>query len=75
MQGEFFAPAAAMPALPELYARQMGLTRLPGNMPVAMAYVPMQEAPEMYTADVGFETGTMFPELNKPFTGKRGVLR
>ena len=75
MQGEFYAPAEPISALPELYAARMNLTRLPGAMPVAMAYVPMQESPEMYAPSAGFDNGTMFPDLYKPFTGKRGALR
>ena len=37
------------------------------SMPLAMAYVPWQFWGQTY--------GTIFPELNKPFLGKRGVAR
>lgn len=43
------------------------------NFPIAMAYVPMQQAPILYeNLEDGYQRGTVFPELDKPFTGKRG---
>lgn len=43
------------------------------RFPIAMAYVPWQKAPIMYdNLENGFQKGTIFPELDKPFTGKRG---
>lgn len=43
------------------------------NLPIAMAYVPMQKAPIMYeNLEDAFKKGTVFPELDKPFFGKRG---
>ncbi|MBE5852465.1 MAG: spore coat associated protein CotJA [Lachnospiraceae bacterium] len=43
------------------------------NLPIAMAYVPMQKAPIMYeNLEDAFKKGTIFPELDKPFFGKRG---
>ena len=73
------AAVSAIPAsaLPELYTPAgagMALPRMPKNTPVAMAYVPMQETPEMYSPAMGYGIGTLFPELNKPFTGRKGVL-
>ncbi len=44
-----------------------------GNFPIAMAYVPMQQAPVLYeNLEDAFHRGTIFPELDKPFMGKRG---
>ena len=44
-----------------------------GNFPIAMAYVPMQQAPVLYdNLEEAFRRGTIFPELDKPFMGKRG---
>jgi hypothetical protein len=44
------------------------------NLPIAMAYVPMQKAPIMYdNLEDAFKKGTIFPELDKPFLGKRGM--
>lgn len=43
------------------------------NMPIAMAYVPWQYFDKVYEVDKALQYGTIFPELNKPFYGKRGV--
>lgn len=43
-----------------------------GDYPIAMAYVPWQKEAKMYeNLEEGFCNGTIFPELNKPFYGKR----
>ncbi len=40
---------------------------------VAMAYVPWQHLCTIYeNLEEAFKTGTIFPELDKPFTGRRG---
>lgn len=41
------------------------------NLPLAMAYVPMQKWRDIYEADVGLDRGTMFAELDLPFLGDR----
>jgi len=39
---------------------------------VAMAYVPWQNFDKLFDdLEKAFRTGTIFPELNKPFTGRR----
>lgn len=44
------------------------------KFPVAMAYVPWQYFDKMYDdLEKAFNAGTIFPELNKPFTGRRCV--
>lgn len=43
------------------------------NKPVAMAYVPWQYFNQTYEPDQALMCGTIFPELNKPFLGKRGA--
>ena len=44
------------------------------NYPIAMAYVPWQHFDKMYDdLDKAFRAGTVFPELNLPFTGRRCV--
>ncbi|WP_243578001.1 spore coat associated protein CotJA [Clostridium minihomine] len=48
---------------------------LPAQTVVAMAYVPFQQFGTTYSAEKGFNQGTIFPDLDKPFTGKRGVLK
>lgn len=45
-----------------------------GKFPLAMAYVPWQKFVKMYDdLEKGYCIGTVFPELNKPFTGRRCV--
>ncbi len=40
--------------------------------PIAMAYVPWQQFTSIYeNLEEAFQIGTIFPELNKPFTGRR----
>lgn len=43
---------------------------LPKKTVVAMAYIPYQNAENYYSVEQGMENGTIFPELNKKFTGK-----
>lgn len=42
------------------------------RMPIAMAYVPWQRFVRTYDLCQALQIGTIFPELNKPFTGKGG---
>ena len=39
------------------------------EMPIAMAYVPIQSYKKTYEPDSALCFGTIFPELNKPFLG------
>ena len=41
----------------------------------AMAYVPCQKFTEMFALPYALSVGTVFPELCKPFCGKRGGCR
>jgi hypothetical protein len=42
------------------------------QFPLAMAYVPWQKNCDMYeNLDEAYNAGTIFPELNKPFLGRR----
>lgn len=44
------------------------------RFPVAMAYVPWQHFDKLYEdLEKAFRVGTVFPELNQPFTGRRCV--
>lgn len=44
------------------------------QFPIAMAYVPWQRFDGIYEdLEKAFQVGTVFPELNKPFTGRRCV--
>lgn len=49
-----------------------GMSALPDDTVEAMAYVPFQPySPEMCKAALGYENGTMFKALHKPFYGPR----
>lgn len=42
------------------------------NQPLAMAYVEMQRFDKVYDdLEKAYRIGTIFPDLNKPFTGRR----
>ncbi|WP_330416318.1 spore coat associated protein CotJA [Roseburia sp. AM16-25] len=41
------------------------------NFAVAMGYVPWQYLSNLYEPDKALKVGTIFPELNKPFDGRR----
>ena len=44
------------------------------ELSLAMAYVPWQHFTQMYeNLEKGYRAGTIFPELDKPFTGRRCV--
>jgi len=45
------------------------------GMPLAMAYVPWQHWNQTYELEKALYYGTIFPELNKLFLGKRGACR
>lgn len=42
---------------------------LPAAPVVAMAYIPFQQFNTVYEPEQGFNRGTIFPELDKPFLG------
>ena len=46
-----------------------------GQFPIAMAYVPWQRFGQTYDLSKALYVGTIFPELDKPFCGKRGVCK
>lgn len=45
------------------------------GMPLAMAYVPWQTWGEIFDLCDGFQTGTIFKDLDKPFLGRGGWKR
>jgi hypothetical protein len=45
------------------------------NLALAIAYVPWQCWDQTYDLEKAMQAGTIFPELNKPFLGKRGGRR
>ena len=44
--------------------------RLLGSLPIAMAYVPMQQWKTTYSQAEALHRGTVFPELDLPFEGR-----
>ncbi len=40
-----------------------------GSLPLAMAYVPFQRWKTTYSLERALQAGTVFPELDLPFTG------
>lgn len=53
-------------------AAEYGITPLPDDPQVTMAYVPYQTdgAENIYNPEKGMCAGTMFPDLHKPFMPK-----
>ena len=49
--------------------QEYGISPLPSDPVEAMAYIPFQNAGEIYNAERGLCNGTMFPCLDKPFEG------
>lgn len=45
------------------------------SLPLAMAYVPWQQLRSLYEPDQALQIGTLFPELCKPFLGRKGCLK
>ena len=43
------------------------------NAVLAMAYVPMQDYGALYDENAALNAGTLFPELDKPFCGKKAL--
>ncbi len=41
------------------------------GLAVAIGYVPWQNLHNLYEPDKALQVGTIFPELNKPFEGRR----
>ena len=49
-----------------------GRAALPDDPVVAMAYVPFQQWGDVYEPERALDAGTLFPDLDKPFYGRRG---
>lgn len=51
---------------------EYGIKPLPSDTVEAMAYVPFQPySPELCKPVLGYENGTLFRDLHKPFYGER----
>lgn len=46
-----------------------GISSLPENPAVTMAYIPFQLDTTEYSPDTALNNGTLFVDLNKPFLG------
>lgn len=64
------AAAVSRPA-PSCEIPAAAVDKLSG-LPLAMAYVPWQEWEDVYEIGYGFQKGTIFQQLDKPFLGKGG---
>lgn len=51
--------------------REIGNSMELEHLPIGMTYVPMQKWKDIYQLEDGFQCGTIFKELNLPFTGRR----
>ena len=61
--------------MPGMSSASTALYRQVDSMPVAMAYVPCQKFTECFDQCRALRAGTIFPDLCKPFCGKRGAKR
>ena len=43
------------------------------ELPLAMAYVPMQKWEDLYVPSMALDRGTLFAKLDLPFLGKEAV--
>ena len=43
--------------------------------PIGMGYIPWQEFHDLYDLDRGLHAGTIYKELDKPFTGRRSFRK
>ena len=63
--GNYNMPNLDLPSC-ENSGRSWGLS----GHPLAMVYSPMQEFDKLYELDKGFNAGTIFSELDLPFSGR-----
>jgi hypothetical protein len=73
-QGEYHMEMTPMPGFPYpgMYTRpEAVMTR----HPLAMAFItPQPQITNVFNTDEALRAGTLFPELYKPFTGKKGEV-
>ena len=51
------------------------MKEMENKMVLAMAYVPWQKFEKTYEPQMALKKGTIFPELDKPFWGRRGMKK
>ena len=70
-------PSAPKPAKPVESCRRSdhkdNIYHHADELPLTMAYVPMQKFKTTVPLEKALYVGTIFPELCKPFVGKRGA--
>lgn len=59
---------APIPAPMRPPSRDMSM--FPQQVSLAMAYIPFQRWENLYTPEIGFDRGTLFADLDKPFIGE-----
>lgn len=59
-----------IPVTPTLEEYQIFTTQ---PLSLAMAYIPYQQWNTTYEPALGFQRGTIFPELDKPFVGEEAI--
>lgn len=52
-------------------AANQNLSPFPKETPIAMGYVPFQQWGNTFSTADAFNAGTLFPELDKPFLGRK----
>ena len=57
------------------HGNSCGCDRACDDYPIGMAYVPWQEFKNLHDPEQGMHAGTIFMELDKPFTGRRSFKR
>lgn len=55
--------------------RTMDQMQQNSKLSLAMAYVPFQDFTDLYDMETGFDRGTIFMGLDKPFIGEEAVPR
>lgn len=57
----------------KLYPSQPEDDMFPTEISLAIAYIPLQRITTLYENEEAYKIGTLFPDLDKPFLGDRGV--
>lgn len=61
--------------LPGTTSKEAAIYAKADQLPLTMAYVPCQRFSDTFDLCRSLQMGTIFPELCKPFCGKRGMCR
>ena len=71
---DYYPPAINMQEDALMTSQMQQMETHSGNLPLAMAYVIMQPSiSKVYGSWDALKRGTLFPELDKPWVGKRGA--